>query len=203
MLLLLMWINPYMFGVNHLFERSELIILMLPTSVIIPIICILLMKPLGFINSYQLSTREERIVPYITTAILYCWLFINIYNQALFPRAYAIFFLGGLLALFLTFFINNFSKISAHSVGAGGLVGMMALTYAFFSYDYVPLYLPGIFEGEISVGILLLVSIVLAGAIGTARLLLEAHTRQDIYGGYIVGLSTQLIAFQLINAYGS
>ncbi len=70
MLFLIMWINPYLFGVSHWSERSELIVLLLPTSVIIPVICVLMMKPLGFIQSYQMKEREERIIPYITTAIL-------------------------------------------------------------------------------------------------------------------------------------
>ncbi|MDX1684859.1 MAG: hypothetical protein R3275_06440 [Saprospiraceae bacterium] len=203
MLILLMWINPYLFGASGISQRTELLVLMLPTSVVIPVVCILLMKPLGFINSYQLHTRQERIVPYITTGVLYTWLFINIYHQTLFPRAYVIFFLGALIALFIAFFINNFSKISAHSVGAGGLLGMMILTYAYFSYDAVEVSLQGWWQGQISMSVILVATIIVVGLIGTSRLILEAHTRQDIYGGYIVGLSSQLIAFQIMNAYGN
>lgn len=201
MLVLLMWINPFIFGVSSVLDRKELIILMLPTSVVIPVICILLMKPLGFISSYQLPTREERIVPYITTAILYTWLFINIYHQPFFPRAYAVFFLGALIGLFLTFFINNFSKISAHTVGAGGLLGMMILTHLFYSYDYVGLTIPGLAMTHISMTTLLLLTLLVVGLIGTSRLVLEAHSRQDIYGGYLVGFSTQLIAYQILQYY--
>lgn len=201
MLILLLWINPFLFGVPRMADRTELLVLMLPTSVVIPVICILLMKPLGFIKSYQLHTREERIVPYITTGVLYSWLFINIYNQSYFPRAYVIFFLGSLIALFLAFFINNFSKISAHSVGAGGLLGMMILTHAYYSYDFISIKIPGLSIGHISITTLLLLTILITGLIGTSRLILEAHNRQDIYGGYIVGFSAQLVAFQIINAY--
>ena len=203
MLILLMWINPFLFGVAEAGGRIDLVVLLLPTSVVIPVICVLLMKPLGFINSYDLKSREERIIPYITTAILYSWLFINIKNQPYFPMAYAVFFLGCLIALFLAFFINIFSKISAHCVGAGGLLGMIILTRAYYSYETVQINLFGWYERTLSVDVLVIVVLLIAGLIGTSRLVLNAHTRQDIYGGYIIGLSTQLIAFQILSGYGN
>jgi hypothetical protein len=203
MLILLMWINPFLFGVTDIQERFDLVVLLLPTSVIIPVVCVLLMKPLGFINSFQLKTREERIIPYITTAILYSWLFINIKNQPFFPMAYAVFFLGCLIALFMAFFINIFSKISSHCVGAGGLLGMMILTRSFYSYDTVDVNIFGWIERTVSVDVILIITLIIVGLIGTSRLILNAHDRQDIYGGYIIGLSTQLIAFQILSGYGN
>lgn len=203
MLFLLMWINPYLFGASEWSERAELLILILPTSVLIPVICILLMKPLGFIKSYEMKTREERIIPYVTVAVLYCWLFINILKQPVFPQAYAVFFLGGLAALFLTFFINNFSKISAHAVGAGGLIGMILLTRYFYSYEQVSIGAKGTEETTFSINAVVIGIIIIAGLIGTARLILKAHDRQDIYGGYVVGFSTQLIAYQILTNYGT
>jgi hypothetical protein len=198
-LLILMWVNPYLFGGSSFTDRLDLLILLIPTSLIIPIVCIALMKPLGFIQSFQMKERTERIVPYISTAVLYSWLFINIYQQTIFPKAYAIFFLGILIALYLAFFINNFSKISAHTVGMGGLVGMMVLTMAYFSYEEAALTLPGGEVAFVDMKTLVVAAIILAGLVGSARLVLEAHERNDIYGGYIVGFTTQLIAFQILN----
>ena len=39
--------------------------------------------------------------------------------------------------------------------------------------------------------------ILLAGAVGTSRLYLKAHKENEIYGGYIVGILAQLIAFRV------
>jgi len=194
-----MWVNPYLFGASGFGERMELLVLLLPTSVIIPSVCVLLMRPLGFIKSLKMEERTERIVPYISTAILYSWLYININQQTIFPQAYAIFFLGILIAIYLTFFINNFSKISAHTVGAGGLVGMMLLVKLYYSYGEAPIKWLNDEVAFISINQLLVGVIILAGLIGTARLILGAHDRQDIYGGYIVGFSTQLIAYQILS----
>lgn len=199
MLVLLMWINPFLFGASEWWERKDLLVLMMPTSVVIPVLCILLMRPLGFINSLQMKERTERIVPYISTAILYTWLFINIYRQTVFPEAYSIFFLGILMALYVAFFINNFSKISAHTVGAGGLLGMLILTRFYFSYGDVALSLGGDRVIFLSVNTILMLAILIVGLIGTCRLILSAHDRHEIYGGYIVGFSMQLIAFQILS----
>ncbi len=203
MLLILMWVNPYLFGVHHWSERLDLLVLLAPTSAIIPIICILLMKPLGFVNSFQLKTRQERTIPYVSTAILYLWLFINLLNQKFFPTAYTIFFFGILIALFLSFFINIFSKISAHCVGAGGLIGMLILTWSYYSYGSVSVNLGMLGLYSFDFVYLLLASILLAGTIGSARLILNAHEKMDIYGGYIVGFSSMLISFQILNQYAT
>ena len=43
---------------------------------------------------------------------------------------------------------------------------------------------------------LLFVGIGLAGLVGSARMVLENLSARDLYGGYLVGFSTQLIALQ-------
>ena len=42
--------------------------------------------------------------------------------------------LGATIALFIAFFINIFSKISAHAVGMGGLVAMVLISIISFSH---------------------------------------------------------------------
>jgi hypothetical protein len=88
-------------------------------------------------------------------------------------------------------------------VGAGGLLGMIILTKVFYSYDFADISIPGIYQGAISMDVILMITIVLAGVIGTARLVLKMHEREDIYGGYMVGLSTQLMAYQILQYYGT
>lgn len=45
---------------------------------------------------------------------------------------------------------------------------------------------------------LLLFTLLMAGLVGTARLILDAHQPFDIYGGYLVGFSSQFIALRFI-----
>ncbi|MBK8663664.1 MAG: hypothetical protein IPN18_18460 [Ignavibacteriales bacterium] len=51
---------------------------------------------------------------------------------------------------------------------------------------------------EINLYLLILISIVIAGVVGSARLFLKAHTREQVYSGYLLGFLSQLIAFNII-----
>jgi len=195
MLLLLLMINPHLFGLSSWDQNMGLILLVLLTTVVIPMITTALMKPLGFISSLTQMARKERIFPYISTAIFYLWLFINLYHNSDIPNAYSTFVLGVIFALFTSFFINNFSKISIHTVGMGGLIGMLALTKAFYSYDY---FTPPWSEGIITLNQLIIAAILIAGAVGTSRLLLRAHREDEIYGGYLVGFLAQILAYLIM-----
>lgn len=74
-----------------------------------------------------------------------------------------------------------------HTVGIGGFLAMVIITMVNTS---VPLY---------DLRPILLGVIVLAGLVGTARLVLKAHVPQEIYGGYIVGFFGQFAAISLLN----
>lgn len=106
--------------------------------------------------------------------------------------------LGAVIGLFIAFFINIFSKISAHAVGMGGLLGMVIITMALSNFDSFVLHSTIIGTFEFSMNALLLFTLLMAGLVGTARLLLDAHTPNDIYGGYLVGFASQFIALRFI-----
>jgi hypothetical protein len=50
---------------------------------------------------------------------------------------------------------------------------------------------------RISNDLMLLLTLIIAGLVGTARLLLNAHQKDEIYGGYVVGILSQMIAIQI------
>ena len=52
---------------------------------------------------------------------------------------------------------------------------------------------------EVSLFGLLITTILICGIVGTSRLILDAHEPKDLYGGYLVGLATQFIAFSFFN----
>ena len=72
----------------------------------------------------------------------------------------------------LSFIINYFWKISLHSMGAAGFTSIL-YGLAFYSYyDY---------------STILFASILFAGAVGFSRLVLEAHTLNQVLAGYFLG----------------
>lgn len=135
----------------------------------------------------------------IAAIIFYVWLFLNYRQFNVGPEIYEANILGATIALCFSFFINNFSKISLHAVGVGGLVGAVAVFRVVFSKtSYIIPY--GNYEIQISPNIFLAFIILIAGLVGTARLFLRAHRATDIYGGYLVGFICQIAAFKITQA---
>lgn len=166
-------------------------------SIFFPLISVASFRAIGLIDSFEMEDKQQRIGPMIATIIFYVWLFMNYRSFDVGPKIFEPIILGSMIALSLAFLINNFSKISLHTVGMGGFIGAMAVCRVAeprYSYD-----LP-IGEGYLcmSPNYILAFVIVLAGMVGSSRLLLNAHRGEDIYGGYLVGFISQILAYKLL-----
>ncbi len=198
MLILLLLINPYQFGVNSVIGRMPFILQTFIFTFFIPAFAVFMMKALDLIDSLEMKTRQERIGPYIGTGIFYMWLFANIQYNSDVPVPFKVFVLGATIGLFLAFFFNLFTKVSMHALGMGGMLGMVIITSLLFSYDSFSFNL-GIFGSvEMTMNALLMLTILFCGVVGTSRLILKAHTLQDLYSGFIIGLATQFIALRFL-----
>ncbi len=194
-LLLLLSIDPYAFGVHSMHDKQAvfLIISVFTTSALIPGIGIAVMKPLGFVHSLESPDRQDRTGPYIVTGVFYLWLFKNLSAGTQVPKIYLICLLGATIGLFLAFFINIFTKISAHATGMGGLAGMLLLTA--FLWPGQALSFP-VFGGVVQISLTAAAAgmVLIAGLVGSARLVLKAHVLQDLWQGYAVGISAVWLA---------
>lgn len=195
MIALLMIINPYSFGVNQVGEgRSGLLLIyVFLQASLIPGIIISMMKTLGLTPNINLGDRTSRILPFIATGMLYMWLYANFSRLPDVPLAFQSAILGTIIALFTAFILNIFSKISLHTVGMGSLVGMVLVTILLFNYSSFQFG-----DAMYSMYGVLFIVITLAGLVGSARVILENPTPKDLYGGYLVGFATQLIALQFV-----
>lgn len=182
-LLFFMWANPYAFG--RLKDNAVILILLVFIySFLLPAVALFLLKKVELVDSLQLKDKQDRIIPLIITAVFYCWLSVNLFYNPGYPKGFIMFTLGATLALMLSFIINLFTKISLHAIGIGGFVGFVVLTMLFYSYD--------------NLESILLISIILGGIIGSSRLVLDAHQPREVYYGYLVGFSTQLLIFNFL-----
>lgn len=192
-LLLLAWANPYLFSEGS-FQKvladdgnRVMFFKIFAFTVAFPLFAIFIMRGLNLIDSLAMKSQQERIGPFIITGLMYVWVFYNLKQQPAVPLPLKTFALGATIGLFSAFVINLFSKISLHTVGMGGFLGMVLVIMA-KSYSETHGDLRNIF----------LLTILLAGLVGSARLVLRAHQPSDIYGGYFVGLLAQLIAIRFI-----
>ena len=127
-LLLLITTNPNRFG--YFGEKLHIVwlIIIFALTFLFPAIWLLMMKRLEMIDSLNLETNKERIVPFIATATFYlwtAWMFKSNVNMKI-PTDKLIFYmmLGSCFTIFMALCINIFMKISLHTMGAGNLLGI-------------------------------------------------------------------------------
>lgn len=199
MSLILLWTNPFAFGWRHVAEAGTLMIIIIMTTVTLPAIAVLMMKMLGWVSSFSLEDQHERIGPYIVGGIMYLSLYLHLTRAESFPVSLRIAVLGTLIGLWTCFFINNFTKISVHAAGMGGLVAMVALTKLTFGYDQAQIGLFGGANLVVPVDVLLYGSIFMAGVVSTSRLILKAHILREVYSGLVVGLVSITVAYFILS----
>jgi membrane-associated phospholipid phosphatase len=139
---------------------------------ILPSLLILAFWKLKLVDSIHLANAKERRYPYLLSALFFYMTAQTVRNFPI-PDIVPKYLLSGVLLLGLSLILLRFSKISAHMAGLGGLLGLsLYLSYAF----YIQL-LP-----------VIAIILVVAGLIGTARLILNAHSSEQVYAGFTLGL---------------
>nr|WP_246596919.1 hypothetical protein [Pontibacter aydingkolensis] len=136
----------------------------------------------GQLDSLEMSKREQRGLPLLFTGVCYTLTAYLLYKVSALDEVF--FFIMGLIAVsvFLTYFVSLFWKVSAHSVGMGGALGLLLVLNRLMP------------DGSITMAII--VVIILSGAVLSARLALHAHTPAQVYTGYGAGfLLTIVIAY--------
>ncbi len=194
-LLLLLALNPYAFSVRSWADKPAMLLLIsvFTTSFLLPGFGVALLKPLGLVKSLALADKQERIGPYILSGVFYLWLYKNLASGGQAPALYTTFVLGATIGLFFAFFVNIFTKISAHAVGMGGLIAMLLMTGSVWGDTVfnIPMFGGAV---QLSLNVVIALVVILAGLVGTARLTLEAHTPADLYRGYAAGFVAMLLA---------
>lgn len=147
-----------------------------------PLLIVMLMRWLGFSGSLQMRTPRERIVPYIASITFFFWTWHVFRNQSDSPEVLIDMCQGMFFASSLAIVLNNFSLVSMHAIGFGGLLGLM----------YV-LIDRGLAESAFP----MMISILITGLVCSSRLILSRHTPAEIVLGLLTGLATQFVAYAL------
>ncbi len=153
--------------------RISIIVFMF--SFVFPVLNIYILVKLKRIPNLTLSNQKDRTFPLFITALFYFGLFyllmdINIWNSV------KLFIIGGAVSILITTLINLKYKISAHMVGLGGVLGILISISYLIKFDMTPYYIT---------------TIILAGLVGFARLLLDEHKPAQLYLGFFLGLIVQ------------
>lgn len=125
----------------------------------------------GSASDADLKNKEERVLPYIMSILSMILCAYVLYKFKMSVWLYTS-FVGGAISLAIALVINFFWKISAHMVGIGGLAGAIFGT----AFCFMPFSLFSL------AGVLML-----AGLLGTSRIILERHTPGQVYAGFLLG----------------
>lgn len=146
--------------------------LLISSTVLLPVVIFSLFRRKGIIRSFQMETREERIYPYGTVAILYYTTFL-LFRYAGIQPLFSFYLLNITLLILIVLIINIWWKISVHMVAMGGATGVfIGLGYR-IGVDLQAFIIP---------------LILASGLTAYARLYLDAHKPSQIYIGYFLGL---------------
>ncbi|MES2398296.1 MAG: hypothetical protein V4549_19945 [Bacteroidota bacterium] len=144
---------------------------------LLPTINALILLKMGRIKSLEMETLSERFIPY-TSAVLYYFALFYLFYNAEFPNIFKILILGAAISILLTIFISFKWKISAHTIGIGGIAGAA---------------LGIVYRLNLDMRSVLMLVILFAGVVAYARLKLNAHTPAQVYSGFALGFLVELL----------
>lgn len=141
-------------------------------TVLIPMVGIYLYRKINGWSLRHLGHKEKRVVPYVMTIAAYAACLLLMYRMRI-PRYLSGIIVASLMALVICAVVNIWWKISAHMTAVGELVGgLLALSFLF---NYNPVKW-------------LCAFLLLAGVLGTSRMVLRQHTLAEVLGGFLVGV---------------
>lgn len=145
---------------------------------LLPVLNLWFFRQFGVIKSFSLVNREERIKPFLFITILYLAGTFMLYNKTrigLDDNVFKLLVIINALVV-VAFLITLVYKASIHSLAMCGVLGIvLPLTKA---AEDGSLFIP------------LLVTLVLAGMLMSARLQLNAHTPRQVLVGAVAGFTT-------------
>lgn len=176
-------VRSYQFdGLSDWFTELKLLKVAISCT-FLPLVTVLLLRGLNFIDSIFLKTQRDRIIPYVICMIYYFWnwyTFKNLHDvNDLVSTSMAIF-----IASVLGFLANISMKISMHAISVGVMTTFLALL-AFTDSSSFSLYLS--------------IAVLIAGIVCTSRLIVSDHSQKEIYVGFLVGIISQLAAHYFTN----
>lgn len=148
-----------------------------------PLVYIGLLKGLGFIQSVHMRDAKDRIIPLIGIMVFYFWAY-HVFKNIDTPFILRVLLLGCFWGVIVLFMVNIFFKASMHTMAAGGVLGLVLVL---------------MFISPVSMAVPLFMTIIIAGLIGTARMLLGVHRPAEIWVGYGLGMLVQLCAYWYLN----
>lgn len=146
-------------------------------TILMPTLTIFIFRKINGFSPKDLVERKRRYIPFILTITSYVFCLLMMHRLNI-PWYMTGIILAALVMMIICVIVNLKWKLSEHMAGAGAVVGGLVAFSALYGYN--------------PVGWLCLF-ILVAGVLGTARIILQHHTLGEVMGGFTVGLICSLL----------
>lgn len=152
--------------------KALILLIVLLGTLLLPRLTIRLWRQTRGLHLHHLRLQQHRFFPYLIHVLYYAFT-LHFLNRFHLP-----YYMGGILVSSLAIqasclLINIWWKISVHSAGAGGIIG--ALVAYSFLFNFNPIWW-------------LSLCILIAGLVGSSRMLLRQHTLWQVLAGTLLGI---------------
>ncbi len=171
--MLLLFSAPTLLGYLPVSVKKIVLTILITNNLFVPLAFMPFLRFRGYISSYKMEERQERIIPLMLSALLYsvtAYIFIR-FQIPFFIKSYifSVFFL-----VIAATVINFWYKISIHAVAAGGLT---ALVFILSLRMHVPL------------NEYIIMAVLFSGLILSAGLQLRRHSPAEVWTGFLTGVA--------------
>lgn len=172
------FIHPSYFSGFSDAGKKRVLVMVIINAIAFPFITVILLKALGFIDSFFLRTQRDRIIPYIASMTFFFWAQYALREQPEIPRILVAFMFGVFISSAAALIANIYFKVSMHAIGMGGLTGIF---FVIMQQNSMLMTWP------------LSAALLISGLVCTSRLIVSDHNPKDIYSGLLIGFICQLI----------
>lgn len=149
-------------------------------TILMPTITIFLFRKINGFASQELSERKKRYIPILLTIISYVFCLLMMRRMNI-PWYMTGIILASLVVSVICIIVNIKWKLSEHMAGMGGIIAGLISFSALFGYNPVAW---------------LCIFILIAGILGSARIVLGHHSLGEVLFGFIIGF---LCAFVILH----
>ncbi len=175
----LAFVHPSYFAGYGTGQKYLLLVRITINMVFFPLITVLLLKGVGFIDSVFLKTKKDRIIPYIACGIFFFWVYLVFRNQPEIPSILTSFVFAVFISSSAALMANIYFKISMHAIGVGGIIGLFIVI---------------MLQNNMLMTVPLSVAFLITGLVCTSRMIVSDHSPKEIYTGLLMGIACQLVA---------
>ena len=146
-------------------------------TILMPTLTIFLFRKINGFSPEDLGERKRRFMPFMLTITSYVFCLVMMHRLNI-PWYMTGIILAALIMMVICIIVNLKWKLSEHMAGVGAIVGGLVSFSALFGYN--PIWWLCLF-------------ILIAGVLGTARIILQHHTLGEVLVGFAVGLICSLL----------